>query len=108
MEEVLEMSYSLFCPKCRSVAVVVEGELRCEGTGASLGSKPTQDLIAWTQTPAKDTGGSKFPHRVGGEWYCPCCGATCAEELSGQVECPNCERSLNPLLFYLIELFVHP
>lgn len=45
-------------------------------------------------------------YTAGGKWYCPGCGVEMFEQ-GGNIRCPTCKKTLNCVVYPLIELHPH-
>jgi hypothetical protein len=95
-----------FCPRCGDVTRLRDNAWHCDSGQMELSKQMATDLRECFVERTRDPIGTKFTFRVGGEWFCPGCGAP-AIEADGWVECSTCHRRLNEFVHRLVELHPH-
>jgi hypothetical protein len=71
-----------------------------------LSKQMAADLRACFLERSREPAGAPFTVRIGGSWFCPGCG-TPAVENDGWISCSTCHRTLNELVYRLVELHPH-
>jgi hypothetical protein len=103
----------LFCPKCGDQLTQDEnGHFECIRGQMPLSLSLEQQLCDCYVTQVRRPLDLVFtyagkPHMIGGNWYCPGCGALAQEISPGDLRCLICSRSLVEFLYSLIELHPH-
>jgi hypothetical protein len=96
----------MFCPKCGALLDQSGAEWKCAPGDMGL-SRNVQRGIETLFDPGSPVIEPKpWSTRIGGRWFCPLDGRVMSEA-EGVVACPVCGRSLNPLIYQLIELHRH-
>src|SRR3954453_8763616 len=99
----------MFCPYCSAdLHLLPDGEARCAVMGSLFSVDVTRRLLA--RFPASGlarpvTGYVATVQR--GKWFCPGCGARMVPNGDSNVFCGSCKRSLDDLVYSLIEFNPH-
>lgn len=98
----------MYCPKCKDVMVEEGGIFTCV-----RGKMPTTVDLARRLREYEEKGVSPAAGkttgkatRMGGHWFCPCCG-TDLEEEETSFHCRGCGRYLSKFVAYILVEF-HP
>ena len=96
----------MYCPGCGKIFIRIGDYLTCIEGKMALSQRLERRLTDCYVLRVDEHTSARLSFKVGGELYCPGCGAPTVED-DGFVRCVDCGLSLNEFIYELFELHPH-